>query len=52
LLSDELVVMDQGKIQHHGSVNERLTHEAVERVFDNRIKIQALGGRWVALPVI
>lgn len=52
LLSDELVVMDQGKILHQGLVNDRVTHQAIESVFDNRIQVQQVAGRWIALPKI
>jgi iron complex transport system ATP-binding protein len=52
LLSDEILVMDQGQIRHQGLVSDRLTHQAIERVFGNRIQIQHVAQRWVALPLI
>ena len=50
LHADDVVVMAQGRIQHHGACAERSTHRALERVFDQRIAIHAVQGQWVALP--
>jgi iron complex transport system ATP-binding protein len=51
LHADELVVMRQGRIAHHGACNEVATQRALEQVFEHRIAIHALAGQWVALPV-
>ena len=50
LHADDVVVMAQGRIQHHCACAERSTHRALERVFDQRIAIHAVQGQWVALP--
>ena len=50
LHADEVVVMEGGRITHHGACAERATHRALERVFDQRIAIHAVQGQWVALP--
>ena len=50
LLADELVVMNAGRISHHGLCSDAATHRALEQVFDHRIEIAALSGQWVALP--
>jgi iron complex transport system ATP-binding protein len=51
LHADDLVVMRQGRIDHHGACTDAATHRALEQVFDQRIAIHALAGQWVALPV-
>jgi iron complex transport system ATP-binding protein len=51
LHADELVVMHQGRIAHHGACHEATTQRALEQVFEHRIAIHALAGQWVALPV-
>ena len=50
LHADDMVVMDEGRIVHHGPCCEAQTHRAVERVFQQRISVHALAGQWVALP--
>jgi len=50
LLADDLVVMRQGRIVHAGPVSEPQAHEALAAVFDSRLRIHAIDGRWVAVP--
>ena len=50
LHADDVVVMADGRIAHHGACAERTSHRALERVFDQRIAIHAVQGQWVALP--
>jgi iron complex transport system ATP-binding protein len=50
LHADDLVVMDQGQVLHHGAAADPATHEAVRRVFANRVRVHSLAGQWVALP--
>ena len=52
LQADELMVMDQGRITHHGTCVDPATHRALEKVFDHRIAVRQLAGQWVALPNI
>ncbi len=52
LHADDLVVMQQGRIAHHGACADAATHRALEQVFEHRIAIHSLAGQWVALPVI
>ena len=52
LQADELMVMDKGRITHHGACVDAATHRALEKVFDHRIAVQKLGGQWLALPNI
>jgi len=50
LQADELVVMAQGMLLHHGPCGAAATHEALRAVFDGRVRVHGLAGRWVALP--
>jgi iron complex transport system ATP-binding protein len=50
LHADELVVVAQGRVVHHGSCADAATHRAVESVFDDRIHVQPVGDQYVALP--
>ena len=52
LQADDLVVMDQGRVLHHGPSNEAKTHQALESVFNHRIKLFSCEGQWVVLPQI
>lgn len=51
LQADELVVMAQGRICHHGPTDAPATHRALEQVFDHRLRIHPVQGQWVPLPV-
>jgi iron complex transport system ATP-binding protein len=50
LHADTMVVMEQGRITHHGPCADAQTHRAVEQVFDHRLAIHALAGQFVAIP--
>jgi iron complex transport system ATP-binding protein len=50
LHADDIIVMAQGRIVHHGSCQDEATHRAIEAVFDQRIRICPLEGQWVVLP--
>ncbi len=50
LHADEMVIMAQGRITHHGACADAVTHRALEAVFDNCIAIHALGDQWVMMP--
>jgi len=52
LHADELVVMDRGHIRHQGRCDAKATHQSLEAVFDHRVEVHALHGRWVTLPRI
>ena len=51
LHADDLLVLDDGRLAHHGPCADPASHRALEQVFDHRIAIHALQGQWVALPV-
>jgi iron complex transport system ATP-binding protein len=50
LQADQLLVMAQGRIAHHGACADAATHRALELVFDQRISVQAVGGVYMAIP--
>ena len=52
LHADEVIVMDQGQVVHHGASSDPQTQAAIEAVFEHRIRICALDGQWVVLPRI
>nr|WP_028603369.1 ABC transporter ATP-binding protein [Ottowia thiooxydans] len=50
LQADDLLIVRDGRIVHHGPCADPTTHAALQAAFDNRITIHALQGGWVALP--
>jgi iron complex transport system ATP-binding protein len=49
LQADDLVVMAQGRIIHHGSCDASDSHAALQQVFGQRVAIHRLLNQWVAL---
>lgn len=52
LQADTVIVLQAGRLLHHGASGSTATHRALEQVFDGRIRMFAVDGRWVALPKI
>ena len=50
LQADDLLIVRQGSIAHHGACGSRETHYALQAAFDDRIEIHSVAGRWVTLP--
>ena len=50
LAADELVVMNHGRVVHHGGSSDPATHAALEEVFDHRIRVHRVADQWIALP--
>ena len=50
LHADEMLILANGRVAHHGECADPATHRALEAVFDHRIAIHALGEQRVALP--
>jgi iron complex transport system ATP-binding protein len=50
LQADEVVVMAQGKVLHHGASQDATTHAAIEAVLEHRVRICAVQDQWVVLP--
>ncbi len=51
LQADDLLLLQDGRIAHHGAAADAATHRALEAVFQQRVAVHAVAGRWVALPV-
>nr|WP_077038296.1 ABC transporter ATP-binding protein [Pelomonas sp. KK5] len=52
LRADELVVMANGRVQHHGAPDSPATHAALQKVFDQRLTLLKIESQWLALPRI
>ena len=52
LQADDVAVVAQGRLRHHGAAQDAATHRALEQVFDERIAIHSVAGQWLALPVL
>jgi iron complex transport system ATP-binding protein len=50
LQADDLLLVRDGRVVHHGASADPATHRALEQVFGGRIAVHAVAGRWVALP--
>ncbi|MBB3176090.1 ABC transporter ATP-binding protein [Variovorax sp. Sphag1AA] len=50
LAADDMVVMGQGRVLHHGQCDDAATHRALEAVFDNRVRVHQMLGHWLAVP--
>lgn len=50
LRADDLLIVRDGRVVHHGPCSDPATHAALQSAFDDRIAIHALQGGWVALP--
>jgi iron complex transport system ATP-binding protein len=49
LHADTMLIIDQGRVLHHGACHDALTHRRLEQVFDQRISIVPVAGQWVVL---
>jgi iron complex transport system ATP-binding protein len=49
LQADTVVVMDAGRIVHQGAPQDAATHQALQQVFQHRLLILQVQGRWLAL---
>jgi len=49
LHADDLVVMQQGCILHHGACADPRSHRAMAQVFDERVAVCRVADQWVAL---
>jgi iron complex transport system ATP-binding protein len=52
LQADDMVVMADGLVLHHGTCDDVATHAALEQVFDHRVAVRVLDGQRVALPKV
>jgi len=51
LQADDIVLLEAGRLAHHGAAADAATHRALEAVFAQRLQVHAVADRWVALPV-
>ncbi len=49
LHADDMLIVAQGRVLHHGACRDPATHRQLEQVFDQRIRIVPVAGQWVAL---
>ncbi len=50
LQADYLLVLQHGQLMHQGACRDAASHQALREVFDERITIHSVQGKWVALP--
>ena len=50
LQADDIVIVQAGRVSHHGPAAHPETHHALQRAFDGRVAIRQVGRDWVALP--
>lgn len=50
LHADDMVIVSQGTVVHHGLCSAQATQRALERAFDSRVVIRDIDGTRVALP--
>lgn len=50
LQSQDVVVVQAGRVMYAGATASPDAHRAIEDVFDRRLLVQAVGDQWVALP--
>ncbi len=50
LAADQLVLVAAGRVVHDGACADPATHAALETVFDQRVRVHRVAGRWIALP--
>jgi iron complex transport system ATP-binding protein len=50
LLADQMLILRKGHLMHQGACNDAVTHGALERVFDRRVRVVRVEGSWAVLP--
>ena len=50
LQADDLLIVKDGTIAHHGACASSDTHRALQAAFDGRVGVHAVAGQWVAVP--
>ena len=50
LQADELVIVRDGRVPHHGATGSAATHLALQEAFERRVRVRPVDGQWVALP--
>ncbi len=52
LHADDMLIVQDGRVLHHGACQEVGTHRALESVFAQRVAVRRMDNQWVALPVV
>jgi iron complex transport system ATP-binding protein len=52
LMADEMVIMAKGRVVCHGSPSDPTVRASLIEVFERRISLVQVQGRWVPLPVV
>ncbi len=50
LLADDLLVLQAGKALYCGPAQNSAAREAMQTVFDHRLSVHSIDGRWIVLP--
>ena len=50
LRADHVIMLNKGQLHFQGSSQDPATHQALIALFDGRIRLEKLGGDWIALP--
>jgi len=50
LQADDVLIMQAGQVFHHGPCRATSTHQALERVFEQCLKVRCIRGTWLAVP--
>jgi iron complex transport system ATP-binding protein len=50
LVADRLVLLERGRVRSEGRTDDPAVHAALVETFQGAIRIERVGGRWVALP--
>ncbi|KQP22853.1 ABC transporter ATP-binding protein [Pseudorhodoferax sp. Leaf267] len=50
LQADALVIVERGRIAHHGASSDAATHRALESVFAQRVAVHHVAGQWITVP--
>ena len=50
LQADALVIVERGRIVHHGATGDAATHRALEAVFAHRVAVHSVAGQWITIP--
>ena len=50
LVADRLVLLERGRVRAEGATDDLTLHAALIDVFEGAIRIERLGGRWIAFP--
>jgi iron complex transport system ATP-binding protein len=50
LVADRLVLLERGRVRAEGPTDDPALHAALVEAFEGAIRIERVGGRWVAFP--